>query len=205
MFEYLGIGILLGLSAGIAPGPLLMLVISETLQHGSRAGIKVALAPVITDLPIILVTLLILAKLSSYQSVLGFISLAGSLFIMIAAYETIRTRPVELTLAGMQPGSFTKGILTNLLSPHPYLFWITVGAPLLHKSLNNGLAAFCAFIAGFYLCLVGSKIVLAVGVGRSRTLLSGSPYLYTMRLLGLLLLLFALLLLRDGLQLLGVI
>jgi hypothetical protein len=47
--------------------------------------------------------------------------------------------------------------------------------------------------------------MLAVGVGRSRALLRGRPYLYSMRLLGLLLLLFALLLLKDGLKLLGAI
>jgi hypothetical protein len=53
MTHFLGIGIIFGLSAGLAPGPLLMLVISDTLRHGIKAGVKVALAPVITDLPII--------------------------------------------------------------------------------------------------------------------------------------------------------
>ena len=45
--------LVLGLAAGFAPGPLLVLVISETLQHSTRAGIKVAFAPVITDLAIV--------------------------------------------------------------------------------------------------------------------------------------------------------
>ncbi|MBT4876955.1 MAG: LysE family translocator, partial [Desulfobacula sp.] len=45
MIHYLTIGMVLGLSAGLAPGPLLTLVISETLLHDIRAGIKVAMAP----------------------------------------------------------------------------------------------------------------------------------------------------------------
>lgn len=204
MLNFLSVGILLGLSAGFAPGPLLMLVISETLRHGSRSGIKVALAPIITDLPIIFVTLFLLVKLSGYQHILGIIALLGGLFIIYMAYETIRIQAVELSLPEEQPRSFSKGILTNFLSPHPYLFWISVGAPLLYKSLAIGMPALFAFITGFYLSLVGSKILLAIGVGRSRHLLRGRFYLYSMRLLGVLLALFALMLLREGLQLLGV-
>lgn len=60
----------MGLSSVLAPGSLLTLVISETLQHDTRAGIKVALAPVITDLPIIVLTLLILSKLAGFHGIL---------------------------------------------------------------------------------------------------------------------------------------
>jgi len=82
MLHYLSIGILLGMSAGLTPGPLLTLVISETLQHDIKSGIKVALAPVITDLPIILATVFILSELSGYHHILGVISLAGGVFIL---------------------------------------------------------------------------------------------------------------------------
>ncbi|NJD38991.1 MAG: LysE family translocator [Geobacter sp.] len=202
MFQFLGIGILLGLSAGIAPGPLLMLVISETLRHGTRAGITVALAPIITDLPIIAASLLVLANLAGYGPVLGVVSLFGSLFLCYTGYQTLQVTPVNLALPGSENRSLAKGILTNLLSPHPYLFWITVGTPLVYRTLEQGPLSLAAFLGGFYLCLVGSKVMLAVGVGRSRALLRGRPYLYSMRLLGLLLLLFALLLLRDGISML---
>ena len=70
MTEFLIAGIILGLSAGIAPGPLLTLVISETIQHNIKSGIKVALAPVITDIPIVLLTFFIISKLSSFNLIL---------------------------------------------------------------------------------------------------------------------------------------
>ncbi len=38
-------GIILGLSAGLAPGPLLTLVIAATLRRDAAAGIRVALPP----------------------------------------------------------------------------------------------------------------------------------------------------------------
>ncbi|MCX9013779.1 MAG: hypothetical protein OIN89_03135 [Candidatus Methanoperedens sp.] len=45
-------GMIFGLTSGISPGPLLTLVISETLKNGSSGGMKVAVAPLITDIPI---------------------------------------------------------------------------------------------------------------------------------------------------------
>ena len=82
MLSFLTTGIILGLSAGFAPGPLLALVISETLEHGVGAGVKVALAPILTDLPIIIITIFVLAKLSSFHSILGIISVIGAIFIL---------------------------------------------------------------------------------------------------------------------------
>lgn len=49
MLYFLTVGTVLGLSAGFAPGPLLALVISETLRHGIPAGVRVALAPIIVS------------------------------------------------------------------------------------------------------------------------------------------------------------
>ena len=45
MVEALALGLSLGLGAGLAPGPLLALVIRSTLQDGGAAGIRVALSP----------------------------------------------------------------------------------------------------------------------------------------------------------------
>jgi len=41
---YLLPGLALGLSAGISPGPLLTLVMTQTLKHGKGEGVKVSLA-----------------------------------------------------------------------------------------------------------------------------------------------------------------
>ncbi len=205
MINFLTIGTVLGLSAGFAPGPLLTLVISETLQHDIQSGVKVALAPIITDLPIIILTLFILAKLSNFHNILGIISLIGGFFILFMGYESIRTKGVELNLQETKPKSLTKGILANALSPHPYLFWFSVGAPTMIKAMRQNIIAPLAFIGSFYAFLVGSKILLAILVGKSKSFLVGNVYIYTMRFLGLVLCVLAFALFRDGLKLLEII
>lgn len=205
MTDFLTIGILLGLSAGLAPGPLLTLVISESLRHGIKAGVEVALAPLITDLPIILLTLFVISKMSGFHYGLGIISLVGGVFIFYTGCTSICTKAVGPIMPNEPPRSLLKGITANFLSPHPYLFWISVGAPTMSKALGQGVWVLVVFIAGFYVTLVGSKIFLAVSVGRSRAFLSGNVYLYSLRLLGLLLCGFSLMLFRDGAKLLGLL
>ena len=205
MIETLAIGVVLGLPAGLAPGPLLTLVISQTLKHDAKEGLKVALAPLITDLPIILVTLFVLMKLADFELILGMISLLGGAFISYLAYKGIRTKPLEITFQESHPKSLKKGALVNALNPHPYLFWFSVGAPTVTKAMTQSILSAVAFVGGFYVFLVGSKIVLAIFVGKSRSFLAGNAYLYTMRFLGILLCLLAILLFRDGLSLLNAI
>jgi threonine/homoserine/homoserine lactone efflux protein len=201
MFEFLSAGSLLGLAAGFSPGPLLVLVISETLRHNIRAGIKVSIAPLITDIPIILIALLILNRLSGFKPLLGCISMLGGLFIFYLGYESLKTRGMQLNLSSISSSSLRKGVITNALNPHPYIFYMTVGAPIIFKSIHQNFLSTVAFVGSFLLCLVGSKVVLAIVVERSRWFLQGPVYIWVMRTLGALLLFFSFILFRDGLRL----
>jgi threonine/homoserine/homoserine lactone efflux protein len=203
MLHYLTIGTILGLSAGLAPGPLLTLIISETLAHDVRSGVKVALAPLITDLPIVLLTVFALSRLSGFNSILGIISLVGGVLVLAMGIEGLKAKGVELDTEKVKPRSLAKGILVNILSPHPYLFWLSVGAPTMTRAMDVNIFAAAVFIISFYCLLIGSKITLAILVGKSKKALTGRPYLYTMKFLGVVLFFLALFLFRDGLKLLG--
>ena len=205
MLSFFTTGIILGLSAGFAPGPLLALVVSETLQHDIKAGAKVALAPILTDLPIILCTLYILDKLSRFYPVLGAISVLGACFILYLGIENMKTRGANFAENTGPCRSLQKGILVNALSPHPYLFWLSVGGPTTIKAMDLSLTAAISFVLSFYVLLVGTKIVLAVLVGKSRSFLQGKTYITIMRLLGIILIILAGFLFRDGLHLLGIL
>ena len=198
-------GIALGLYAGVSPGPLLVLTISETLRHDVAAGMKVALAPVVTDLPIILLTVFVLSRFSRFHGVLGGISLAGGCFLLYLAYGCLRTRGIEMDVDGGRTGSLTRGILANVMSPHPYLFWLSVGAPTIIRASREGLWPPLAFLGGFYVLLVGSKMTLAALTGRFKSFLSGRAYRFIMRLLGVMLAVLAGAFFREGLKLMEIL
>lgn len=203
--HFLTAGIVFGLAAGISPGPMFALVISETLRHNRAEGIKVAFAPLITDIPIVLITLFVLSKLSNSDIALGVIAILGGLFVCYLGYESIKTRGMEVDVRTHKPRSIRKGIMANILNPHPYIFWLTIGATTMLNAYQNGIAALIGFIAAFYVLLVGSKIGIALIVDRSRGFLRNKAYIWTMRILGLILLGFSFFFMRDGLKFLGII
>jgi threonine/homoserine/homoserine lactone efflux protein len=55
------------------------------------------------------------------------------------------------------------------------------------------------FLVGFYVCLVGSKVIMAIVAARSKRLLAGKAYRYVMRILGVALIILAFVLLKEGL------
>ena len=190
----------LGLGAGITPGPLSSLVIYESLRNGWKSGACVALAPLVADVLIVGLTLVVLHQLP--PATLPVLSLIGGSYVCFLGRETLRT-----TVA-LSPGtggagslflSFCKGLLVNLLNPHPYIFWLTVGGPLVtDNAYHNTWPPIMAFLLGFYGCLVGSKVLIAVLVHGGRARLQGAGYRIALRLCGVALLLFGLMLVWGG-------
>jgi threonine/homoserine/homoserine lactone efflux protein len=93
----------------------------------------------------------------------------------------------------------------NLLNPHPYLFWFTVGGPFVVQSAaQSAFGAILAFLGGFYGCLVGSKVLLALLVHSGRARLQSRGYRLTLQTSGVLLLVLGGMLIWEGIRGLGV-
>ena len=132
------------------------------------------------------------------------ISLAGAAFLLFMAWESWHTSEVPLRADGdaTYQGAALRGVLTNLLNPHPYVFWGAVGGPLLAEAWEHGIPAALGFTACFFMCLCGSKVGLAWLVGQQRERLGGPLYVWTQRALAVVLVVFALLFIRHGAELL---
>ncbi len=199
-FSFIISGIIFGLSGGFTPGPLMTLVISETLKHGTREGLKIAMVPLISDFPIVAGSLLVISRFAKAETILGLLALAGAAYLVYLGLESILFRGRTPGSAEVKPHSFRKGIITNFLNPNPYMFWITVGAPTVLRAYEVNVTSSILFIASMYICLVGSKILTAVITGKSRDFLQSRGYVFTIRVLGAVLLLFALMFIEQGLR-----
>ncbi len=146
------LGLSLGLGAGLSPGPLFALVIRTAVRDGLRAGCLVALSPLLTDVPIILLALVNAQTASA--SVPAPLALVGGLFVVWLGIDALREAPPSpageapleaagsagadgaTAIAGLNRGAaglraVLWGAVTNALSPHPWVFWLSVGAPLM--------------------------------------------------------------------------
>lgn len=193
----LGLG--LGLAAGVSPGPLMTLVVTAALRRGLGAGARVALAPLVTDLPVILLCVTVLAALN--EAFLRGITTAGALFVAFLGWRTLaEAGAATLAVAAAEPRQrdLLEGVVVNILSPHPWLFWMAVGGPILLRAWQASPVAGVLFVAGFYAVLVGSKLALAWLVAHGRERLARHWQRRLMAACGLLLWLFAGLLLWQA-------
>ncbi|MBT4351066.1 LysE family translocator [archaeon] len=202
-FSLIVSGIIFGIAAGISPGPLLALIISETLQHGIKEGMKVAIAPLITDAPVMIIAIIITSRLSQITTFTGIVSLIGGSYLTYLAITMLKLKEVKIDIKKVKPQSLIKGITTNLLNPNLYIFWFSIAAPIIIKAPNLGMKS--SFLISFYTVVIGINLGWVLLVGKARKVLKSREYILTMRVLGGLLFVYALYLGKNGLGLIGVI
>jgi threonine/homoserine/homoserine lactone efflux protein len=205
IIEFLALGAFLGLAAGISPGPLLAITISETLQHGKWEGIKVAISPLITDLPIVLSVLFILSHLTSYNFIIGVIAFFGASYLIYSGIESLKIKSDSFGLKAEKKNALKRGVIVNFGNPHPYIFWLSIGGPIIFKSLSVHIWATIFFIFGFYSFLVGSKVITALIVERSKYFINSNYYFSIIRILGVAQIIFGLTFIKVGLDSLAII
>lgn len=196
---YLLQGAALGFAAALTPGSFQTYLISESLAGGWRRGAPVAFAPLISDLPIILLSLFVLNQLP--ENFLNVISLAGGVFALYLAWRLWGNwrKGGELEDAGSEisSGSLRRGVIANFLTPGPYLFWALVSGPILLTALRQSITFGAAFILGFYGVFILSLLGIALIFSQARRL--GPRVVHILLLVSIIILvIFAGLLIRQG-------
>lgn len=186
MWLYLIQGAGYGLAAASQPGPFQTYLVSQAVTRGWRQTLPAALAPLISDGPIVTVCLLALSQMPAWLE--RFLYIAGGSFVLYLAYGAFKAwRNFEMQIPAAQPGSgqnIFKAALTNVLNPNPYIFWILVTGPILLKGWRETPLNGVGFLAGFYLtmtgCLAGIIVVFGLaskfGAGFNRFLLGISAF-----------------------------
>lgn len=192
--NYVLIGLGLGLGAGLAPGPLLALVVTTSLGRGFGAGLRVALSPLVTDSIMIAVSVLVVRELPTRAA--GVLGVIGGLYVVWLGIESLREQSVSVETDDA-PDPLTRGVLVNLLSPHPWLFWLTVGGSITVSAWAEAPAYAAAFVVTFFVAMVGTKVVIAAIVSTGRRVLTERGLHRAYRVAGVLLLLTGLLLAAE--------
>jgi threonine/homoserine/homoserine lactone efflux protein len=169
LFSYLVQGLGLGLSASATPGPYQAYLISQALKNGWRRTLPAALAPLLSDAPIIALVLFVLAQLPPIF--LRVVQIAGGLFLLYlawGAFQSFRNFTPVMAAENAPPQSIWKAVLMNMLSPGPYIYWSLISGPILVSSwkLSPGFAV--AFLGGFYSMLIGGSGLLIIVFGAAR-------------------------------------
>jgi threonine/homoserine/homoserine lactone efflux protein len=164
-------GLSYGLAAAAQPGPFQTFVFAQTLRRGWRRALPIALAPLITDGPIIALMLLVLSQLPGWME--RALLVGGGLFVLYLAWGAYRSwRDYDETALQdlSAPPGLLRAALVNALSPGPYIFWGTVTGPLLIAGWREDPAYAIGLLVGFYVAMVGTLVASIVLVGTARRL-----------------------------------
>ncbi len=157
MFVYLTRGLVLGFSAAAQPGPFQAYLLSQTITNGWRRTLLATFAPLLSDGPIILLVLLVLTRTPDWF--LNGMQILGGLFLLYLAWGAYRsfqnTVLLDATTVQSTNQSIFKAALMNGLSPNPYIFWGTIGGPMLIAGWRQSPTHGLGFMLGFYVMLIG--------------------------------------------------
>jgi threonine/homoserine/homoserine lactone efflux protein len=154
-------GLTLALTAVAIPGPSQAYLVSVALQAGWRRALWVAIAPIISDIPIVIGVLLVLNQMAAIvPSLIQIIQVLGGFLLLYIAWTSWKLVRSGVMFGAAPEGEkpivleprqiVTQAVLVNLFSPGPYLFWTTVNGPILLGGLQESIFHGLAFLVGFY-------------------------------------------------------
>lgn len=185
--------LLLGLASGLMPGPIFAFMVSETLQHGPKRGLMMACAPLPFALIAVPIILLSLTFLKSAPWLLASMGLIGGVLILRIGLRSIQFKPPCTHAKAPTKIQYWYAALVNFCCPDGYIFWMTVGAALVHHAQATNRIFPWLFVTFYYASIVGTKLVIILLTNAYKTKIVASHYYqWLMRIIGFLILCFAL-------------
>ncbi|HEY6099132.1 MAG TPA: LysE family transporter, partial [Anaeromyxobacter sp.] len=148
-------------------------LLAQSLRNGAARTLPVALVPLVSDPPMIAVVLTALAQVPA--GLLRVLQIAGGAIVLWLGAGTLRAARAGRTaepgaLASASPRGFWRAVLVNFTNPNAWLGWSIVMGPIASSAWRGSPARALAFVAGFYLFLVGGNVLLILLAGRAARL-----------------------------------
>jgi len=167
VLNYLIFGITYAFAAGVQPGPLQTYIISQTIEKGWRSTLPAIFAPLISDLPIVVLILFLLSSVP--DNFIIFLRIGGGLFLIylgFMAYKSWKEYDPNTTVSDKSgKKTLLSAALVNLFNPNPYLGWSLIMGPMLLEGWRiepiNGIALVIGFYTTLMLTLAATIIIFA--------------------------------------------
>ena len=166
---YLLLGVTYAFAAAVQPGPFQSYLISQTLSIGWRRTLPAAFAPLLSDGPIIVLTVILLSRIPGW--LINVLQCAGGIFLLslaVHAWKTWKNFDSEnINHPASSRKTLIEAMLVNFLNPAPYLGWSLVMGPLLLKGWRESTLNGIALLLGFYATMVLSQMGIVLLFARA--------------------------------------
>ena len=144
------------LSGAVVPGPVFVVVVSESIKKGAKAGPLIVAGHLVIEALIIAAILLGLdLLLGSAQATTAISYVGGAVFLAMGAILINAARNVKSDVTQENKtmlashGLIAAGFLASASNPQFYFWWLATGIPTIAFALSSaGTAGFVAFLFG---------------------------------------------------------
>ena len=144
--------VLISLSGVMAPGPISTVTIGKG-NESSHAGVWVAIGHGIIEFPLMIAIFYGFGTFLSQLYVRTAIAFVGGLFLLFMGIGMLRSlKTTEMEPSQIDHSPLVAGILLTAGNPYFLIWWATVGATLLLRSVPFGLLGFVSLILVHWLC-----------------------------------------------------
>lgn len=163
--------VLISLSGVMMPGPVFAITVAKG-HRSPYAGPLIAIGHGIVEFPLMFLAYLGLGAFLQHRTTQIAIGTLGGLMLLWIGYGMIRNWREQATAAvdTQRAGPIVAGAATTAANPYFFLWWATVGAMLISRSLAFGFAGFLAFAVTHWLCDLGWECLVSYVTYRSRRL-----------------------------------
>lgn len=150
-----------GFACVVQPGPFQLFLLNRTLTHGWKRTLPAACAPLLSDGPIILLTVLFIRSLPDWLEPVLYAT-GGVYLLLLAAHSwrDRRTGPTDHVPEGTPARTVLAAALVNFLNPNPWLGWSLVLGPMLVSSWRESPLHGLALLLGFYGTMITGTVIL---------------------------------------------
>jgi len=144
--------VLISLSGVMAPGPITAVTIGKG-NESPHAGAMVALGHGIIEFPLMISIFYGFGYLLNLVYVKALIGFIGGLFLLFMGINMFRsTKQAKVGSINYAYTPMISGIVLSLGNPYFLVWWATVGAALILKSIDFGIFGFLIFALCHWLC-----------------------------------------------------
>ena len=170
----------IALSGAMMPGPLLTVVIAESMKHGKKTGPLITLGHALLEVLTLILLLFSFNQLVHNPLVLKVIAALGSLILLstgIQMLSSLRNLEVELkAVAGKASSLVFTGFWMSIINPYFAIWWLTIGLGLILSAQKAGWLAVVFFFFGHISADFAWYSFISYGITRGRNYLSGPLY-----------------------------
>lgn len=176
-------------SGALVPGPMFTLVVTSVAQKGFLTSLFIVIGHSILELIIVISFYLGILKYLSSDLTVRIISIIGGIFLLYTAINIIVSvlrKKIKLELENRTinqslgtKNSFIivgKGILISLANPYWYIWWITIGAAFMVRSVKFNFAGVSSFYIGHILADFIWYLFIGIVVSTGRRFLNQKVY-----------------------------